>query len=167
MPDEWQARQVTPAILQVSSSKHNSVCVCVRERRKIELTACAKKVPIPIDGIRTCTSGIRTHRASDYTTRAGTPRISVCVCGGGGGGGVSTLYQRLPHITYKPHDHDLEMMTKAGTTHHQHINHDLTEVQLDTLTFWWERVLGMLALKVLFKCLRIRHLCLVRKRKYG
>ena len=24
MPDEWQARQATPAILQVSSSKHNA-----------------------------------------------------------------------------------------------------------------------------------------------
>ena len=35
VPDEWQARQATPAILQVSSRKHNakkittSVCVCV------------------------------------------------------------------------------------------------------------------------------------------
>ena len=35
VPDEWQARQATPAILQVSSSKHNAkkittrVCVCV------------------------------------------------------------------------------------------------------------------------------------------
>ena len=35
VPDEWQARQATPAILQVSSSKQNaknittSVCVCV------------------------------------------------------------------------------------------------------------------------------------------
>ena len=41
---------------------------------------------IPLNGIRTCTSGIRAHRASDYTTRAGTPRVSrnehqcVCVC---------------------------------------------------------------------------------------
>ena len=52
------------------------VCVCVRERRKIELTAWRKNVPIPLDGIRTCTSGIRAHRASDYTTGAGTPRVS-------------------------------------------------------------------------------------------
>ena len=52
------------------------VCVCVRERRKIELTIWGKKVPIPLDGIRTCTSGIRTHRASDYTARAGTSRVS-------------------------------------------------------------------------------------------
>ena len=61
---------------------------------------------IPLDGIRTCTfaspcskfdandstSGIRAHRASDYNTRSGTPRVSrnkhfrhspassVCVC---------------------------------------------------------------------------------------
>ena len=51
------------------------VCVRVRERRKIKLTAWGKKVPIP-DGIRTCTSGIRAHRASDYSTRAGTPCVS-------------------------------------------------------------------------------------------
>ena len=48
----------------------------VRERRKIELTEWRKKVPIALDGIRTCTSGIRAHRASDYTTPAGTPRVS-------------------------------------------------------------------------------------------
>ena len=47
-----------------------------QERRKIELTLWGKTVPIPLDGIRTCTSGIRAHRASDYTTRAGTPRVS-------------------------------------------------------------------------------------------
>ena len=52
------------------------VCVCVRERRKIERTEWGKKVPVPLDGIRTCTSGIRAHRASDYTTIAGTPRVS-------------------------------------------------------------------------------------------
>ena len=33
-------------------------------------------MPIPLDRIRTCTSGMRAHRASDYTTRAGTPRVS-------------------------------------------------------------------------------------------
>ena len=66
------------------------VCVC---QRKIELTAWGKKVPIPLDGIRTCTYGIRAHSASNYTTRAGTPHVSqnknfrrspassiVCVC---------------------------------------------------------------------------------------
>ena len=52
------------------------VCVCVRERRKIELTEWGKKVPISLDGIQTCTSGIRTHRASDYTTRVRPPRVS-------------------------------------------------------------------------------------------
>ena len=35
-----------------------------------------EKVPIPLDGIRICTFGIRAHRASDDTTRAGTPRVS-------------------------------------------------------------------------------------------
>ena len=38
-----------------------------------------EKVPILLDGIRTCASGIRTHHASDYNTRAGTPGC-VCVC---------------------------------------------------------------------------------------
>ena len=52
------------------------VCVCVRERRKIELTVWGKKVPIALDGIRTCISGIRAHSASDCTTTAGTPPVS-------------------------------------------------------------------------------------------
>ena len=41
------------------------VGVGVREIRKIELTVRGKKwMPIPLDGIRTCsTSGIRAHRA--------------------------------------------------------------------------------------------------------
>ena len=70
------------------------VCVCVKERRKIEPTVWGKKVPIALDGIRTCISGIRAHSASDCTTTAGTPRVSrmkhfrhspfssmcVCVC---------------------------------------------------------------------------------------
>ena len=33
-------------------------------------------MPIPLDKIRTCTSGIRAHSASDYSTRAGTPYVS-------------------------------------------------------------------------------------------
>ena len=39
-----------------------------------------KKVPFALDGIRTCTSRIRAHRASDYTTRVRPPRVSLCVC---------------------------------------------------------------------------------------
>ena len=35
-----------------------------------------EKVPIALDGMRTCTSGIRVHRASDYTTTAGPPPVS-------------------------------------------------------------------------------------------
>ena len=46
----------------------------VRERRKI-VTVLGKKVPIALNGIRTCTSGIRAHRAADYT-----PKVCVCVC---------------------------------------------------------------------------------------
>ena len=52
--------------------------VCVRERRKIELTVWGKKVPIALDGIRTCISGIRAHSASDCTTTAGTPPVCMC-----------------------------------------------------------------------------------------
>ena len=46
-------------------------------------------MPIALDGIRTCISGIRAHSASDCTTTAGTPPVSrnkhfrhspVCVC---------------------------------------------------------------------------------------
>ena len=58
------------------------VCVCVREWQKIELTVWGKKVSIPLDGLRTCTSGIRAHRASDYTTRVAPPRVSRSVCVG-------------------------------------------------------------------------------------
>ena len=46
-----------------------TLCECVKERRKTDLAAWGEKVPIPLDGIRTCTSGIRAHRASEYTTR--------------------------------------------------------------------------------------------------
>ena len=51
-------------------------CMCVKERRKIELAVWGKKVPIALDGIRTCISGIRAHSASDCTTTAGTSRVS-------------------------------------------------------------------------------------------
>ena len=40
-------------------------------------------MPIALDGIRTCTSGIRVHRAADYTTKVGPAsraRARVCVC---------------------------------------------------------------------------------------
>ena len=50
VPDEWQARQATPAILQVSSSKHNAkkittkesvcVCVCACVRACVRVRAC-------------------------------------------------------------------------------------------------------------------------------
>ena len=52
------------------------VCVCQRERRKIELTVWGKRVPTPVDGSQTCTSAIRAHRASDFTTRVRPPRVS-------------------------------------------------------------------------------------------
>ena len=53
------------------------VCVCVCQRKtKDRADGKRKKVPIPLDGIRTCTSGIRAHRAFDYTTRVRPPRVS-------------------------------------------------------------------------------------------
>ena len=45
------------------------MCVCQR-KTKDRADGMREKVPIPLDGIRTCTSGIRAHRASDC----------VCVC---------------------------------------------------------------------------------------
>ena len=48
------------------------VCVCVCQRKtKDRADGMRKKVPIALDGIRTCTSGIRAHRAADYTTKVG------------------------------------------------------------------------------------------------
>ena len=44
-----------------------------RERRKIKLR---EKSAHSLDGIRTSTFGTCAHRASDYTTRAGTPCVS-------------------------------------------------------------------------------------------
>ena len=52
-------------------------CVWVCQRKtKDRADGMREKVPIPLDGIRTCTSGIRAHRASDYTTRIRPPRVS-------------------------------------------------------------------------------------------
>ena len=72
---------------EVSVTQFVCVCVCVRVcvcvcvfvcqiKTKDRVDSMKEKVPIPLDGIRTCTSGIRAHRASDYTTRAGTPCVS-------------------------------------------------------------------------------------------
>ena len=52
------------------------VCVCVRESPKDRADGMRGKSAHSLNGIRTCTSGIRAHRACDYTTRAGTPRVS-------------------------------------------------------------------------------------------
>ena len=52
-------------------------CVCVCQRKtKDRADGMREKVAIPLDGIRTCTSGIRARCASAYTTRAGTPHVS-------------------------------------------------------------------------------------------
>ena len=43
MPEQWQARQATPAMLQVSSSKHNAkniTPVCVRACVRACVSAC-------------------------------------------------------------------------------------------------------------------------------
>ena len=52
------------------------VCVCVCQRKTKDRDGMREKVPIPLDGIRTCISRIRTHRAFDCTMRVGTPRVS-------------------------------------------------------------------------------------------
>ena len=54
------------------------VCVCVREKAKDRADGMREQEPFPVDGARTCrsASAIRAHRASDYTTRAGAPRVS-------------------------------------------------------------------------------------------
>ena len=46
------------------------MCVCQR-KTKDRADGMREKVPIALDGIRTCTSGIRAHRAADYTTKVG------------------------------------------------------------------------------------------------
>ena len=53
------------------------VCVCVCQRKmKDRADVMREKVPIPLDGFRTCTSGLHAHRASDNTTRASTPCVN-------------------------------------------------------------------------------------------
>ena len=53
------------------------VCTCVCQRKtKDRADGMREKSAHSLDGILTCTSGIRAHRASDYTMRAGTPRVS-------------------------------------------------------------------------------------------
>ena len=53
------------------------VCVCVCQRKtKDRADGMREKSAHSLNGIRTCTSEIRAHRACDYTTRAGTPRVS-------------------------------------------------------------------------------------------
>ena len=59
------------------------VCVCVRvcvqvcqRKTKDRADGMREKMPIALDGIRICISGIRAHSASDCTTTAGTPRVS-------------------------------------------------------------------------------------------
>ena len=62
------------------------------------------RVPIPLDGIRTSTSGIRAHRASDYTMRVRPPHVTqnkhfrhspVCV-------GVCVGVRKKMHETHPP-----------------------------------------------------------------
>ena len=49
-----------------TSAESDEAC---QRKTKDRADGMREKVPIPLDGIRTCTSGIRAHRASDYTTR--------------------------------------------------------------------------------------------------
>ena len=56
-----------------TSTESDEACQRKMKERAVSMR---EKVPIPLDEIRTCTSGTRAYRASDYTTRAGTPRQS-------------------------------------------------------------------------------------------
>ena len=64
------------------------VCVCVCQRKtkdRADGMRARKKVPIALDGIRTCTSGIRAQwRIQDSSDRGAQDKTSWG-CGGGGG----------------------------------------------------------------------------------
>ena len=69
------------SIVKQSCIKHSNsylcVCVCVCQRKTEDRAdGMREKVPIALDGIRTCISWIRAHSASDCTTTAGTSRVS-------------------------------------------------------------------------------------------
>ena len=80
---EWSYGIVGHSVLMSTTTVLPTVCICVcvfvclsEKDERQSWGHAGKKVPISLDRIRTCTSGIRAHRASDYTTRAGTPRVS-------------------------------------------------------------------------------------------
>ena len=50
---------------------YQRLCVCEKRKTKDRAWRYEEKVPIALDGIRTCTSGTRAHRAADYTTKVG------------------------------------------------------------------------------------------------
>ena len=56
-----------------TSAESDEAC---QRKTKDRADGMREKVPIALDGIRTCISGIRAHSASNYTTTAGTPRVS-------------------------------------------------------------------------------------------
>ena len=70
MPDEWQARQATPAILQVSSSKHNAKKITTRVRGPFHQS---------ITAILT-----EEKREEKQFTKPTHVAVYLCVCGGGG-----------------------------------------------------------------------------------
>ena len=59
----------------ISTHAHARAGVCQR-KTKDRADGMREKMPIALDGIRTCISGIRAHSASDCTTTAGTPPVS-------------------------------------------------------------------------------------------
>ena len=56
-----------------TSTESDEAC---QRKTKDRADGMREKVPIALDGIRTCISGIRAHSASDCTTTAGTPHVS-------------------------------------------------------------------------------------------
>ena len=97
VPDEWQARQAIPVIIQVSSSKHNPsnnkekkehVCVCVRALARAGGRACDNEKKMPDKRQAQVTTMILQVSSSKHKAKksAGVHRVCasvsvwVCVC---------------------------------------------------------------------------------------
>ena len=65
VPDKWQARQATPAILQVSSSKHNTKKITTRERGPFH---------------QSITAILTEEKRGEKQFTKPTQRVCVCVC---------------------------------------------------------------------------------------
>ena len=80
---ETQSCKETPKLLSAGPRRQASARTsaewdeaCQRKTKDRADGMREKSVHSPRDWIQTCASGVRAHRASDYTTRAGTPHVS-------------------------------------------------------------------------------------------